>query len=70
MPNGGTVTKPTTPVALSASVYDGASFQDFLAALHVEKRTGALTVVLHLKNGVPQAIDVGAFRRIRLTPPK
>ncbi len=38
-----------------------------LEALHQQRVTGAVPVVLHLKNGVPQAIDIGTYDRVTLT---
>jgi len=40
-----------------------------LEALHQQRVTGAVPVVLHLKNGVPQAIDFGTYDRVTLTAP-
>ena len=40
-----------------------------LEALHQQRVTGAVPVVLHCKNGVPQAIDIGTYDRVVLTDP-
>lgn len=40
-----------------------------LEALHQQRVTGAVPVVIHLKNGVPQALDIGTYDRVTLTVP-
>lgn len=40
-----------------------------LEALHQQRVTGAVPVVLHCKNGIPQAIDIGTYDRVVLTDP-
>jgi hypothetical protein len=47
---------------------EGRDLSSLFEGLHATRHTGPVTLVLHLKNGVPKAVDVGTFQRIRLTP--
>lgn len=61
---------PTTTAQLQqalAHIGEGRGLSSFFEGLHATRHTGPVTLVLHLKNGIPKAVDVGTFQRIRLT---